>query len=101
MNALLSRVIPQPSLENNLQCQLCLRPFAPDSDARAAWRRDPLQALPMSCPHCRATNIYRFDNLIMEPRPVLSRNPARLGESLPRVRFVSESEDVGRPSRRR
>lgn len=63
----------EPAIGNNLECQLCHRPFAPDSEARTVWRTDPLQPLPMACPHCRATNMYRFSNMVIPPKGVSAR----------------------------
>lgn len=64
----------EASLENNLPCPLCGRPFAPDPGARSVWRREPHQAIPLGCPHCRATNVYHFENLISPPLRSLRRS---------------------------
>jgi hypothetical protein len=51
-----------------VRCMVCTRHFPPNEYARAQWNRNLEVAIPMACPHCRATGVYRFDSLSLRSR---------------------------------
>ena len=51
-----------------VRCMVCTRHFPPNEYAREQWNHDLGIAVPMACPHCRATGVYRFDSLSLRSR---------------------------------
>jgi hypothetical protein len=51
-----------------IRCMVCTRMFPPNDYAKEQWDTDVEAAVPMACPHCRATGVYRFENLSLRTR---------------------------------
>jgi MoaA/NifB/PqqE/SkfB family radical SAM enzyme len=61
-------VPPTPAPVYAIRCVVCTRMFPPNEYAREQWNHDVDSAVPMACPHCRATGVYRFEHLSLRTR---------------------------------